>query len=129
MPLFMRRARSVLALRLLLGRFVRSGSLGVIDHTGRRYDFGIAGTHPSATVRLHDPSLYRRLALHPALHVGRAYVDGTLTIEDGQLSDFLDLLMLNDRLASMGRTGDLRRRIGEAARCGGVPNPPLRACA
>ena len=117
----------MLALRLLLRRFVRRGSLGVIDHTGRRHDFGIAGTRPSAVVRLHDAALYRRLAVHPTLHVGRAYVDGTLTVEDGQLSDFLDLLVLNEQLGSKGRAGDVKRRLDEMARLAAVVNMPRRA--
>jgi cyclopropane-fatty-acyl-phospholipid synthase len=117
----------VFALRLLLRRYVRCGHLGVIDHTGRRHDFGTAGTGPSATVRLHDPALYRRLTLHPTLHVGRAYVDGTLTIEEGQLSDFLHLLLLNEQLGSKGRAGDVKRRLDEATRLAAVVNLPGRA--
>jgi cyclopropane-fatty-acyl-phospholipid synthase len=117
----------VLALRLLLRRFVLQGSLGVIDHTGRRHDFGIAGTRPSAVVRLHDAALYRRLALHPTLHIGRAYVDGTLTVEDGQLSDFLNLLLLNEQLGSKGRAGDVKRRLEELTRLAAVVNMPRRA--
>ncbi len=115
------------ALRLLLRRFVRRGHLGVIDHTGRRHDFGTAGTHPSATVRLHDKTLYRRLTVHPTLHVGRAYVDGSLTIEEGQLSDFLDLLLLNEQLSSKGRAGNVKRRLDEAARLAAVVNLPGRS--
>ena len=99
---FTRGAGPVHPLRLLLRRFVRRGSLGVIDHTGRRHDFGVARTGPSATVRLHDPALYRRLVLHPTLHVGRAYVDGTLTIEEGRLSDFLEVLLINEYSAAFG---------------------------
>jgi cyclopropane-fatty-acyl-phospholipid synthase len=106
---------------------VLRGSLGVIDHTGRRHDFGIAGTRPSAVVRLHDAALYRRLALHPTLHIGRAYVDGTLTVEDGQLSDFLNLLLLNEQLGSKGRAGDVKRRLEEVARLAAVVNMPRRA--
>ena len=75
---------AVFPLRLLLHRFVRRGHLSVIDHTGERHEFGTRGALPAATVRLHDPGLYRRLALHPTLHVGRAYVDGTLTIAEGR---------------------------------------------
>ena len=127
MRLSMRESRAVFALRLLLRRFVRRGHLGVIDHTGRRHDFGIAGTRPSATVRLHDPTLYRRLTVHPTLHVGRAYVDGTLTIEEGQLSDFLDLLLLNEHLAARGRAGDMKRRLDQAARLTAVVNMPGRS--
>ena len=115
------------ALRLFLRRFVRQGSLSVIDHTGRRHHFGTAGTVPSVTARLNDPALYRRLALYPQLHIGRAYVDGTLTIEEGKLSDLLDLLLLNEQLASTGRVGEIKRRVDEAARLAAVVNLPGRA--
>ncbi len=115
------------ALRLLLRRFVRHGSLGVIDHAGQLHQFGTPGSTPRATVRLHDPALYRRLTIHPTLHVGRAYTDGTLTVEEGTLSDFLNVLLLNERIVSRGRTGDLKRRIDEVARLGAVINMPGRA--
>ena len=115
------------ALRSLLRRFVRRGTLGVIDHTGRRHDFGVPGTGQSATIRLHDPTLYWRLGLYPALHVGRAYVDGTLTIEEGELSDFLDLVLLNEHLASKGRAGEVKRRLDEVMRFAAVVNLPGRA--
>lgn len=114
-------------LRLLLRRFVRRGHLSVIDHTGHRHEFGTRGTLPAATVHLHDPALYRRLALHPTLHVGRAYVDGTLTIAEGQLSDFLNLLLINEQLASNTGSGALKRRLEELARLTAVVNPPERA--
>jgi len=117
----------VFALRLLLRRFVRRGRLGVIDHTGRRSDFGATDSRPSVAIRLHDPALYRRLALYPTLHVGRAYVDGSLTIAEGELSDFLDLLLLNERLASRGRVSELRRRFDGVARLAAVINLPGRA--
>jgi cyclopropane-fatty-acyl-phospholipid synthase len=117
----------VLALRLLLRRFLRRGSLRVIDHTGRCHDFGTAGTGPSATVRLHDPAVYRRLALHPTLQVGRAYVDGTLTIEEGRLSDFLDLVLINEQLGAKGRAGDIKRRFDGATRLAAVVNLPGRS--
>lgn len=99
----------------------------MIDHSGRFHDFGTAGTGPSATVRLHDPALYRRLALYPTLHVGRAYVDGTLTVEEGTLSDFLDLVLINEQLAAKGRAGDIKRRLDQATRLAAVVNLPGRS--
>jgi cyclopropane-fatty-acyl-phospholipid synthase len=67
------------------------------------------------------------LIIHPTLHVGRAYTDGTLTVEEGTLSDFLNLLLVNEQLAAKGRTGDLKRRLDEVARLAAVINPPGRA--
>jgi cyclopropane-fatty-acyl-phospholipid synthase len=117
----------VFPLRLLLQRFVRQGHLVVFDHTGRRHEFGTSGTTPAAAIRLHDPALYRRLAFYPTLHIGRAYVDGTLTIADGQLSDFLNLLLLNEHLVSQTRSSELKRRFQELARLAAVVNLPGRA--
>ena len=77
------------------GRVIRWGRLTIIDAKGQRHAFGHDG--PSATIRLHDPALHRRLALNPFLHVGEAYMDGTLTIEDGSLYDFLDVCAANQR--------------------------------
>ena len=114
-------------LRLLLHRFVRRGYLGVIDHTGRRHEFGTPGSLPRATVRLHDPALYRRLGFYPTLHVGRAYVDGTLTIVEGQLSDFLNLLVLNEKLARGSGSSELKRRLEGLARLAAVINLPGRS--
>jgi len=78
-----------------LRRLIRTGSMSVIDATGvlHRIDSGVPG--PDVTVRLHDRSVHRTLALNPRLRVGEAYMDGTLTVDDGRLYDFLDLLGLN----------------------------------
>jgi cyclopropane-fatty-acyl-phospholipid synthase len=117
----------VFALRLLLHRFVRRGRLSIIDHHGRRHEFGAKGERPACTIRIHDSSLYRRLVLYPTLHVGRAYVDGSLTVVEGQLSDLLNLLLINEHLASRGATGEFQRRVEEWTRLAAVVNLPGRA--
>src|SRR5712692_3466055 len=85
----------MLLLEPVLKRFIRIGRLGVIDAGGGRHVFeGAPG--PSATVRLHDPSLHWKPLLRPRLFVPEAYVDGRLTIEEGSLYDFIDVLVAND---------------------------------
>lgn len=74
----------------LLNRLIRTGRLTVIDAAGRTRTFGPGGT-PTVTVRLHSRMLPCRLVLNPTLVAGEAYVDGTLTIEEGTLRDFLHL--------------------------------------
>ena len=74
----------------LLDRLVRSGSLTLIDADGRQHRFGDGGA-PRVTVRLHDKALHLKIALNPSLAGGEAYMDGTLTIEDGTLHDFVDV--------------------------------------
>ncbi|HEX3499379.1 MAG TPA: cyclopropane-fatty-acyl-phospholipid synthase family protein [Stellaceae bacterium] len=79
----------------LLGHLITIGTLRVIDADGEVYVFsGEAG--PEVTVRLHDRALGRKLFLNPRLHVGEAYMDGTLTVENGgTIYDFLDLASWN----------------------------------
>src|SRR3546814_2722846 len=77
--------------RKLLERVVRDGSLTVIDANGKTHRFGGA-PGPKATIRLHDRALHHKLFFNAKLHIGEAYMDGSLTLEDGtSLYDFLDL--------------------------------------
>src|SRR5260370_34927291 len=79
----------------LLARFIRIGRLSVIDAAGTTHLFeGSPG--PSATIRLRDPALHWKLLLKPRLFVPEAYMDGTLTVEEGSLYDFIDVLVSND---------------------------------
>ena len=104
-------------LEFALARFIRVGRLGVIDATGRRHLFeGSPG--PSATIRLHDPALHRKVLLRPRLFVGEAYMDGSLTIEEGSLYDFIDVLVSNDAATP-------RAPIMRLERHGGASCPPL----
>jgi cyclopropane-fatty-acyl-phospholipid synthase len=77
----------------LLGRLIRTGTLVVVDATGRRHSYG-AGA-PEVVIRLHSRLLPYRLFLHPRLAVGEAYMEGTLTIETGDVYDLLDLAVRN----------------------------------
>jgi cyclopropane-fatty-acyl-phospholipid synthase len=94
----------------VLVRCIGIGRLSVIDATGREHVFeGSPG--PSATIRLHDRSLHRKLLLKPRLYVGEAYMDGTLTVEEGSLYDFIEILVSND--AALAST--LPLRLSQAA--------------
>jgi cyclopropane-fatty-acyl-phospholipid synthase len=79
----------------VLARVIRIGRLTVIDAAGRRHVFeGAPG--PAACVRLRDPALHWKLLANARLRVPEAYMDGRLTIEDGTLYDFVDVLVAND---------------------------------
>src|SRR6266478_2193556 len=96
-----------------LARLIGIGRLSVIDAAGKRHVFeGSPG--PSATIRLHDPSLHWKLLLRPRLFVGEAYMDGRLTIEEGSLYEFLEILTLNEEGSPGGhlmRLGDIAGRV------------------
>jgi len=80
-------------LELLFANFFRHGALGVIDASGRRRQFG-EGT-PDVVVRLHDALAEWELLSHPDLKLGELYMDGRLTLEQGDIADLLALLMRN----------------------------------
>ncbi len=81
----------------MLKSFVQTGTLNVIDADDRVHVFaGAPG--PVVTMRLSDPTLYRKLFFNPELHAGEAYMDGRLSFEDSGLRDFLTLFSIN-RLA------------------------------
>lgn len=79
----------------LLDYLVKTGDLTVIDAGGNAHRFGTAGQPPAAVIKLHDPALHHRLFFYPDLYLGEAYMDGTLTLEEGSLNDFLSILAIN----------------------------------
>src|SRR5256885_4704633 len=94
-------------------RFIRIGPLNLIDAAGKTHVFeGSPG--PSASVRVHDPSLHWKFLLSPRFYVPDAYMNGGLTIEEGSLYDFLDILTLNEEGSPGGRLmrlGDIAGRV------------------
>ena len=94
-------------------RFIRIGRLNLIDAAGETHVFeGSPG--PSASVRVHDPSLHWKFLLSPRFYVPDAYMNGGLTIEEGSLYEFLDILTLNEEGSPGGRLmrlGDIAGRV------------------
>jgi cyclopropane-fatty-acyl-phospholipid synthase len=78
-------------------RLIRYGRLTVIDADGkaRIYQGKPKDAFPPVTIRLHDPSIHWKLPLRPAMTVGEGYMDGTLTIEEGTLYEFLAMVSEN----------------------------------
>lgn len=79
---------------ILLRRLIHIGSVRLIDAQGREQTFG-NGEGPRCTLRLHDRTLGTSLALRPSLSIGEAFMDGRLTIEEGELYDFLAIIARN----------------------------------
>lgn len=89
----------------LLDRGITKGRLTVIDADGHAHVFG-REPHPAVAIRLHDHALHWRMLVNPALATGEAYMDGTLTVEDGSLYDFLDLIGRNSEDVRKGAFAD-----------------------
>ncbi len=75
----------------LLRKLIRHGSLRVIDWKGNSETYG-DGWGPRITIRIHDRGTAWRLLLNPQFETGEAYMEERLTVEEGTLRDFLDLV-------------------------------------
>src|SRR4026209_1649036 len=110
----------------VLAQAIRIGRLGVIDAAGRRPGFGGA-PGPAACIRLRDPALHWKLLLRPRLFVPEAYMDGTLTIEEGSLYDLVDLLVTTDAARWDSPVMRLNQAAGRLVRWVHQYNPIRRA--
>jgi cyclopropane-fatty-acyl-phospholipid synthase len=79
----------------VLARVVGEGQLTLIDAAGKSHRLEGACSGPDVTIRLHDRWTGTRLALRPRLALGEAYMDGKLTVENGDIYDLLDLVGRN----------------------------------
>src|SRR5579885_1932567 len=86
-------------LSLVFRHLVRRGKLTIVDARGEPHVYeGSPG--PAFTVHLHDPNLHWKLFLNPRLYLGEAFMDGTLTIEQASIYDFLHFLAENMNLST-----------------------------
>src|SRR3954467_520597 len=80
----------------LFAALIRAGPLTLLGSDGRKRTFGAPrdGLKP-VTIRLSGRGTEGRILRNPALGFGEAYMDGRLTIEDGDIRDLLELVAFN----------------------------------
>jgi cyclopropane-fatty-acyl-phospholipid synthase len=79
----------------ILKRLVRQGQLTVYDADGKEHFYKGSEPGPLVKIRIHSKKTARKLALYPKLFLGEAYMDGDLTLEEGDIYDLLDLFTRN----------------------------------
>jgi cyclopropane-fatty-acyl-phospholipid synthase len=79
----------------VLAGVIGQGQLTIIDATGKSHLIEGTRPGPAVTIRVHTWWTGVRLALRPRMAVGEAYMDGTLTVENG--GDIYALLELLGR--------------------------------
>jgi cyclopropane-fatty-acyl-phospholipid synthase len=110
----------------LLHHLIRRGSLHVIDAGGAAHTFS-GDPGPEVTIRLHDRALEWQLFFRPRLKLGEAFMDGTLTVENASIYDFLDLVASNMAAAPRNALTPLYDGFGRAFRVLHQYNPLRRA--
>jgi len=114
----------------LLRRFIRNGTMRLFAADGSLHVFGGQGPGPVVTLRLHDRRLYNRLFFNPELYAGEAYMDGTLTFEDGSdIGGFMELFAANRRALGKHPAQAALRQVWRAMKRRHQANPEATAAA
>ena len=109
-------------LDIALTRMIRRGTLAVTFASGETRTFGNAEAGwADVAIRLHDTRVANEIVRNPQLGVGEAYMDGRLTVERGDIMDFVMLVRANNpwEAKAIKRGGALRKlakRLSRQAR-------------
>ena len=78
-----------------LTKLFKKGGIVLINANSKKYIIGNPKKENSLTLKLLDKSLHYKLVFYPDLYFGEAYSNGSLTIENGTLTEFLNLALQN----------------------------------
>tara|TARA_B100000029_G_scaffold463806_2_gene497354 strand:- start:79 stop:1266 length:1188 start_codon:yes stop_codon:yes gene_type:complete len=84
-----------MSLANFLNKLFKEDGFILIDDKLNKYVIGKPIKEKPITIKLLDPSLNYKLLLHPDLYFGEAYTEGSLKIENGTLTDFLEIALKN----------------------------------
>ena len=80
--------------RFLNNVFKKDGFI-LVDANSKSYIIGNPKSENPIKLRILNKNLHYKLLFHPDLYFGEAYTDGEIIIENGTLTDFLDLSLMN----------------------------------
>jgi len=83
-----------------LSRFIKVGTLNLIDSQGKTYRY-TATPSSEITIQLHSKDIERQLYRSPFLALGEGYMNGQLTVEKGDIYDFLHFCAANLQKANL----------------------------
>jgi len=78
-----------------LNKLFKTGGFVLIDANLNKHIIGYPEKDNPITLKLLDKKLHYKLLFFPDLYLGEAYADGVLKIENGNLTDFLNLALKN----------------------------------
>ncbi len=97
-------------LERLLGDRIQDGTLTVVMPGGDKSTVGSG--EPHIVARIHDSKALWELLRGPRLAFGELYMQGRVTIEQGELIDLLSLVVGANRFEDGGHKGRLKKRLG-----------------
>ncbi len=83
----------------------------LLDSNSKKYVIGKPIKEKPIAIKLLDQKLMQKLLINPDLYFGEAYMDGSLVIENGTLTEFLDLAFKNIGRGNINSYGALIKKI------------------
>ncbi len=83
----------------------------LIDANEKKYIIGNPKKEKPIILKLLDKKLHYKLLVYPDLYFGEAYTDGTIKIENGSLTDFLEIAMKNIGRNEINLFGQVLKKI------------------
>ena len=84
-----------MGLKDFLLNLIKIDGFVLVDANRKEYTVGKPIKTPAIKIKLLDKSLHYKLLFLPDLYFGEAYMDGSLVIENGTLTEFLEIAMQN----------------------------------
>jgi len=78
-----------------LNNLFKQDGFVLIDSDSKKFVIGNPINENPITIKLFDKNLNYKLLLNPDLYFGEAYTNGSLTIENGTLTEFLEIALRN----------------------------------
>ncbi len=78
-----------------LDNLFKEDGFELIDANSKKYIIGNPKKEKPLTIKLFDKSLHYKLLLYPDFYFGQAYAEESLTIENGTLTEFLNMALKN----------------------------------
>ena len=96
--------------RFLNNLFKKDGFV-MIDANSKKYIIGNPDNSKPLTLKLLNKDLHYKLLINPDLYFGEAYTNGSLVIENGTLTDFLELAFKNIGRNEINLSGYFLKKI------------------
>ena len=78
-----------------LNKLFQKDGFILVDAYLKKYVIGLPINKKPIIVKILDKKLHYKLLFRPDLYFGEAYSDGSIVIENGNLTDFLDIALMN----------------------------------
>ena len=96
-----------------LNRLIKDDGFEFLDANSKSYIIGKPKKETPIRLKILDKSLHWKLLINPDLYLGEGYMNGSIVIENGTLTEFLDIALKN-----VGRepTNSISNLIGRCRR-------------